>query len=250
MENIYEKVDEGNLYEKPYERPDSPVEPKYENQGAVYETPSEVTEAIYSEIVMQATEEEKRSSPDYMDTRENVGEKDQPSKEHSSSSSSSSSDNEDEKTKDEKVEKVETIPEVAAVETAAVVVDATVEVNGEAAAASSFSRRLSAASSASSASLKDPCDDPPIQLEDDNAEDGMLMAYSHTEPPSEPEEIVDYSLKTLESVTLDENSVAAETQPEISLFVKVRMTEYTPICCESKHYLKMVCIVVGNIFCG
>ncbi|XP_062323916.1 chloride intracellular channel protein 5b isoform X2 [Osmerus eperlanus] len=240
MENIYEKVDEGNLYEKPYERP---VELKYENQGAVYETPSEVTEAIYSEIVVQ----EKRSSPDYIDTRETMGEKEQPSKEHSSSSSS---DDEDEKTEDEKVERVETIPEGAAVETAAVVVDATAEVNGEAAAVSSFSRRLSAASSASSESLRDPCDDSPIQLEDDNAEDGMLMAYSHTELPSEPEEIVDYSLKTLENVTLDENSVAPAnpSQPEISLFVKAGIDGESIGNCPFSQRLFMILWLKGVVF--
>lgn len=58
--------------------------------------------------------------------------------------------------------------------------------------------------------------------EEDNAEDGMLMAYSHPKVDSEPQESVDYTLKTLN--TLDETSSAPAdpNQPNIALYIKVR----------------------------
>lgn len=183
MDNIYDKIDEGNVYEKP----DSPVqEPKYENQGAIYENPDEV---------------QVHASRDYMDTSN----EDQGKRSHSSSSSS---DSEEEKA-EVKVEEPQ--PEVQAEAE-----EPHREMNG--------SRRSSASSTPSSPG--DPCDDPPIQLDEDNAEDGMLMAYTHTEKASEPEEAVDYSLKTLENVSLDESSAAPAdpNQPDIALFVKVRKT--------------------------
>lgn len=183
---------------------DSPdKEPKGESAG------EEAKEQLVSEAQVHAPAEGERSSPDYMDTRD--GDR------HSSSSSSSSSDEEEEvKAEKEEVKveeevKAEVEPEPAVEE---------VEVNGEAHGGS----RRSSSSSSSSASHGDPGDDPPRTREEDNAEDGMLMAYTHHDTGTEQEETVDYTLKTLESVTLDESSAAPDdpNEPDVALFVKVR----------------------------
>lgn len=183
-ENVYEEVVEEN----PYEKPDTP-EPKYENQGAIYENPAEAKEAIYSEVEVHV----ERSSPDYINTR---------SGKEDDSSSSSSSEDEEEKT----LEQEEALP---------------MEVNGEA----DNSRRSS--SSSSSDSGGDPCDDPPRSpVHEDNVEDGLLMAYERPDDSSpEPEEIVDYSLKTVESSAVEETKVADPNVPDIALFVKVGLSK-------------------------
>ncbi|XP_044024488.1 chloride intracellular channel protein 5b [Siniperca chuatsi] len=178
-----------------------------------YENSGAAREQLYSEVQVHASAEAERSSPDYMDTRD--GDKD-------SSSSSSSSDDE----------------EVKAQKAA--------EVNGE---AHDGSRR----SSASSASPGDPCDDPPIQpriQEEDNAEDGMLMAYTYNNSDTKPEESVDYSLKTLENVTLDESSAAPAdpSQPDISLFVKAGNDGESIGNCPFSQRLFMILWLKGVVF--
>lgn len=114
----------------------------------------------------------------------NIRDREEPER-RSSSSSSSSSDDEQEKAEEEaaKSAQVESVEEVSEAH------------NGS---------RRSSTSSASSASAGDPCNDPPIHIYDEVS--------------------VDYSLKTLENVTLDESSAAPAdpSQPEITLFVKVR----------------------------
>lgn len=202
MDNISDTVDDKSVHEERSDGADSPDrEPKYENSG-------EAKEQLYSEVQVHASAEGERSSPDYMDTRDG--------KERSCSSSSSSSDDEGAKAEEVAERKVEVEQEPVA------------EVNGDAHDGS----RRSSASSASSASPRDPCDDPPIQPrihDDDNAEDGMLMAYAHPTADIKPEEPVEYGLKTLENVTLDESSAAPAdpSQPDISLYVKVRNTYCT-----------------------
>ncbi|CAK6962687.1 chloride intracellular channel protein 5b isoform X5 [Scomber scombrus] len=238
MDNMHETVDEGAVHEERRDGAESPDrEPTCESSG----------EQLCSEVQVHASAEAAQGSPDYMDTRDED--------KHSCSSSSSSDDDEakpekvaeeseevkaeevkteevkseEVKTEEVKTEEVKT-EEVKAEEVKTEelqrepepVVEVQVEeVNGE---VHSGSRR-SSASSASSASPGDPCDDPPIQpktLEEDNADDGMLMAYTHTSTDSSPEESVEYSLDTLENVSLDESSAAPAdpNQPGISLFVK------------------------------
>lgn len=74
--------------------------------------------------------------------------------------------------------------------------------------------------SSSSESAGDPCDDQPLSVNDD-----LLMAYSLPEDTSpEPEEIVDYSLKNVKENTTEETKTASDpNQPDIALFVKVRV---------------------------
>ena len=218
MDNISDTVE----HEERSDGADSPDrEPKGESAG------EEAKEQLVSEAQVHAPAEGERSSPDYMDTRD--GDR------HSSSSSSSSSDEEEEvKAEKEEVkveeevkaekEEVKVEEEVKAEEVveekAEVEPEPVVEVNGEAHDGS----RRSSSSSASSASAGDPGDDPPRTREEDNAEDGMLMAYTHHDTGTDQEETVDYTLKTLESVTLDESSAAPDdpSQPDVALFVKVR----------------------------
>jgi len=68
--------------------------------------------------------------------------------------------------------------------------------------------------------IEDPCDDQPSRVHED-----LLMAYSLPEDESpEPEEVVDYSLKTVENIGEQEETteVPDPNQPAIALFVKVR----------------------------
>lgn len=178
MDNIYD-TDVGNLSEERRERADSPSS----------ESPAEARQQLYSEVQVHAPAEEECDSPDYMEIKE--------ADTHSCSSSSSSDDDEEEKVKKVAEQSVE-------VEVGVLVEPAVVEqVNGEVHDGS----RRSSASSASSVSHGDPCDDQPIRPE--------------TLQEDKPEE---YSLTTLENLTVDENSEAPADpdQPEISLFTKVR----------------------------
>lgn len=68
-ENIYEKIDEEYLYEKPFDEPDAQNEPKYENQCALVENNMPAPEAIYSEIDVQ-NKSGRSLSPEYMNTKE------------------------------------------------------------------------------------------------------------------------------------------------------------------------------------
>lgn len=208
MENVYENADQENA--------DSPnQEAEYENSGrvrdrqAVYENSTEAREPLYSEVQVHTSERE-RNSPEYMEIREGA---------KSSSSSSSSSSSDDEQSKEEQpVMTMELPPEPEVLKE---------KPNSE---GRDGSRRSSASSNSSSSSSShgDPSDDlpiPPKIHDEDNAEDGLLMTY--TRPYTKPEDTVDYSLKTLENVTLDESSKAPDdpNQPSISLYVKVRSPE-------------------------
>ncbi|XP_076612462.1 chloride intracellular channel protein 5b isoform X1 [Chaetodon auriga] len=192
-------------------------QPKHEDSG-------EAKQQLLSEV-----QEEERSSPDYMDTRDGGKQ----------SSSSASSDNEEVAEAKAEPEPEPEVGEMVKVE----------EVNGE---AHSGSRR-SSASSASSASPGDPCDDPPIQSrspDEDNADDGMLMAYSHRDTDTKPEEQVDYSLKTLENVTQDESSAAPAdpSLPTISLFVKAGNDGESIGNCPFSQRLFMILWLKGVVF--
>ncbi|XP_037606124.1 chloride intracellular channel protein 5b isoform X1 [Sebastes umbrosus] len=235
MDNVYDTVDEGSAHEERRDGADSPDdrEPKQVSSGESKEQQllSEVT------VHVSSAEGEQRSSPDYMDTRD---------EDKHSSSSSSSSDDDEEEAKAEKEVKADEVTEVKvepAVEEAKVE-----EVNGE---AHDGSRRSSSssASSASSVPPGDPCDDPPIQLRVQEEEDEMLMSYTLPSTDSTPEESVDYSLKTvetletLENVTLDESS-----QPDISLFVKAGNDGESIGNCPFSQRLFMILWLKGVVF--
>ncbi|XP_071334842.1 chloride intracellular channel protein 5b isoform X1 [Trachinotus anak] len=223
MDNVYDTVDEGNVHEERRDGADSP------DREPTYESPEEARGQLYSEVQVHASAEGRRDSPEYMEIREGR---------HSCSSPSSSDDDDEVKAEEVEEQKVAVMPE-AKVE----------QVNGEAHDGS----RRSSASSASSASPGDPCDDPPIQprtLEEDNAEDGMLMAYTHPDTDPRPEESVDYSLKTLESVTVDESSAAPAdpSQPDISLFVKAGNDGESIGNCPFSQRLFMILWLKGVVF--
>ncbi|MEQ2170815.1 hypothetical protein GOODEAATRI_004177 [Goodea atripinnis] len=65
---------------------------------------------------------------------------------------------------------------------------------------------------------------PEVEEDEDNAEDGLLMSYTHPNTIPEKNESVDYSLKTLENVTLDDSSRAPAdpNETKVILFVKVK----------------------------
>ncbi|XP_030577246.1 chloride intracellular channel protein 5b isoform X1 [Archocentrus centrarchus] len=134
-----------------------------------------------------------------------------------SDSSSSSSDDEEGKSREKKV-----------------VVEAQVlEVSGE---AHNGSRRSSSSSESSA--------------EEDNAEDGMLMAYSHPKIDPEPQESVDYTLKTLDNVTLDETSSAPAdpNQPNVALYIKAGSDGESIGNCPFSQRLFMILWLKGVVF--
>lgn len=128
----------------------------------------------------------------------------------SSSSSSSSSDNQ---------EKADQAPAVQTLE----------ELNSE---AHDGSRRSSTSSSASSASPATPCDDPPATM-DDVVED-LLLAFKQRESVAD------------RSLIHQENGPADPSQPEITLFVKVRhvqrsaQPEQMAYWCKSKSLCRLL----------
>lgn len=187
MDNISDIVDDKSVHDERSDRSDSP-QPKDAHSG-------ETRVQLLSEVQVHASAEDERGSPAYMDVRD---------EEERGCSSSSSSDDEEEKREEreeekEKEEEVEAEPEKAPESTVE-------EVNGEA----HDSSRRSSSSSASSGS-HGPGDDPAIQART-------------LEEHGKQEEAVERSLTTLENVTLDAEP-ADPSQPEISLFVKVRFVD-------------------------
>nr|XP_019947462.1 PREDICTED: chloride intracellular channel protein 5-like [Paralichthys olivaceus] len=240
MENT---VDGGHVHEERRDGADSSdSETKSEGSG-------EARAQLLSEVQVHAPAEGESCSSEYLEIRDG---------DRRSSSSSSSSDDEDEGKDEGAAEaKVEEEEVVAVVEPeVAVTMEPVMEqVNGE---AHDSSRRSSSSSSASSTSPGDPCEDPPTQLkteEKDTAEDGLVMAYTLPDTDTKPEESVDYSLKTLESVSLDESSAApAEpivpdpSQPDISLFVKAGSDGESIGNCPFSQRLFMILWLKGVVF--
>ncbi|KAE8287051.1 Chloride intracellular channel protein 5 [Larimichthys crocea] len=232
MDNIDNTIDERSLHE---DRNDG----AHSSDGEpTPESPGEAKEQLFSEVHVHASAEGERRSPDYMDTRE---------EDEKSRSSSSSSDDEEVRV-EEGVRAEEMAEERTEVEPEPEVQVKVEEVNDE---AHEGSRRSSASSSASSASPGDPCDDPPIQpriLEEDNANDVMLMTNLNTD--TTPMEDVEYSLKTLENVTLDESSAAPHdpNQPDIALFVKAGNDGESIGNCPFSQRLFMILWLKGVVF--
>ncbi|XP_023133496.2 chloride intracellular channel protein 5b isoform X1 [Amphiprion ocellaris] len=221
MDHIYDTIDIENAQEERREAADSPdPEPKDESAG----------EPLYSQVQVHVSAEPDRSSPDYMAIRDED--------KHSSSSSS-----DDEEGKDEEVKAEVTVEEQQTVVVEEVTEqEVSVEAHGG-------SRR----SSSSSDSPGDPCDDAPIQQriqEEDNAEDGLLMAYTYTAIEPKPVETVDYSLKTLENVSLDESGAAPAdpSQPEVALFVKAGSDGESIGNCPFSQRLFMILWLKGVVF--
>lgn len=173
-ENIYEKIDDGNIYEKPFSA--SVEKPRDAGTGG--------TEAVYSEIEVQgkATRE-----PVYINT-------------------------------DETTSNTYEIPteEQNGVSESPTTADAEVGM---------FSRTVS---SPTGEGLEPPSDEP-----EDDAEDDLVMAYKLPKSRSveAEDEVVDYSLKSVQNNNAEEEKAVDPNLPEISLFVKVGST----ICFTSKH---------------
>ncbi|XP_030626413.1 chloride intracellular channel protein 5b isoform X1 [Chanos chanos] len=217
MENLYEKVNDGNLYEKPYERSyESPTEPDYVNQGVIYETPGEVKEAIYSEVEVHvhANGGDGSSSPEYMDTRENPYM--EPETHNESQSCDTDSDEED---KDHAVSTVD-------------------EASGEVVNGDGVNSRRS---SSSSEEDRDPCDDSPLPAHEDNIEDDMLAA--HSVPDDKSQEAGDYTLGAARGINVED-----PTQPEISLFVKAGSDGESIGNCPFSQRLFMILWLKGVVF--
>ncbi|XP_065112398.1 chloride intracellular channel protein 5b isoform X1 [Paramisgurnus dabryanus] len=159
------------------------------------------------------------TSPEYMDTREDTQEKErQPSP----------SDEQDEKVEEHMDEKVEEHTDE---------VEASL-FNGD----ENESRRLF-----SSEDTCDPYEDKPSLVTDD-----LLMAYSLQEEDvsSEPEEIVDYSLKTIEDNPVEEEAttVSDPNQPEVALYVKAGCDGESIGNCPFSQRIFMILWLKGVVF--
>ncbi|XP_077367375.1 chloride intracellular channel protein 5b isoform X1 [Festucalex cinctus] len=180
-------------------------------------------EVTVDDVMVHVSAEAAHTSPDYMDTRD----EEKRSRSSSSSSSSSSSNHEEEEKPQKRVEQEAKV----LMELKTVIQESKAEeVNGA-------SRRSSSSSSSSP---------------EDNAEDGMLMAYKHQESNStlsKEEAAVDYSIKTLENLTLDQSALApAGPHPEISLFVKAGSDGESIGNCPFSQRLFMILWLKGVVF--
>uniref|UniRef100_A0A669FAP9 Chloride intracellular channel protein n=1 Tax=Oreochromis niloticus TaxID=8128 RepID=A0A669FAP9_ORENI len=88
------------------------------------------------------------------------------------------------------------------------------------------------------------------QVQEVSGEDGMMMAYSRPKTDPEPQESVDYTLKTLESVTLDESSSAPAdpNQPNIALYIKAGSDGESIGNCPFSQRLFMILWLKGVMF--
>ncbi|XP_058470123.1 chloride intracellular channel protein 5b [Solea solea] len=110
--------------------------------------------------------------------------------------------------------------------------------------------RRSSTSSSSSSSFGDPCDDPPIQPRIQEVEEDKT---EHKTADIEPVECVDYTLTTLEAVTLEESSAAPEPaeatgHPDIALFVKAGSDGESIGNCPFSQRLFMILWLKGVVF--
>ncbi|KAG7316591.1 hypothetical protein KOW79_020132 [Hemibagrus wyckioides] len=216
-ENIYEKIDEENLYEKPFDEPDvsAQKEPKYENQSAFAENSAPATEPIYSEIDAQ-NKSGRSFSPEYMNT--NIA--------------------------SEEAEEIQTeaqngvgLYEVPAGE------------NEEEEEKEVSSRR----SSSTERHCEEPCDGEQLQEDayEDNAEDGMMMAFSLPKgrAAETEEEVVDYSLKPVQNSSVeDEEKPVDPSQPDVALFVKAGSDGESIGNCPFSQRLFMILWLKGVVF--
>ncbi|XP_059212900.1 chloride intracellular channel protein 5b isoform X1 [Centropristis striata] len=216
---------EGSVHEERRDGADSPDR----------EAGDEAQQQRCSEVTVHVSAEGERSSPVYMETRD----------EDKQDSSSSSSSSDDEEANVYEVVKAEEEAEVSVDPEPEVEVEVKVEeVNGE----THDGSRRSSASSASSASPGDPSDDPPIQpriQEEDTEENGLVLSADIT-----PEQSGDFSLQTLESLSVDESSAAAAdpSQPDIALFVKAGNDGESIGNCPFSQRLFMILWLKGVVF--
>ncbi|XP_026800281.2 chloride intracellular channel protein 5b [Pangasianodon hypophthalmus] len=212
-ENIYEKIDDENLYEKPFDEPDfsAKEEPKYENQST-FAYDTPVTNAIYSEIDVHS-KAERSLSPDYINSNEVT-------------------------------EEAEEIPTEA--QNGVGLYEVPAGENEE-----EMSSRRSSASSAEH--FREPYDEEQLQeaTYEDNAEDGMMMAYSLPKgrAAGPEEEVVDYSLKPVQNNNVEEEEKPVDpSQPEIALFVKAGSDGESIGNCPFSQRLFMILWLKGVVF--
>ncbi|KAK7133900.1 hypothetical protein R3I94_015678 [Phoxinus phoxinus] len=204
-----------NLQENIYEQ----IEERIEN---IYEKPyvdikSTTTEPKYEN---QGAREEpiysmvNQPSPDYMNTRHSTEEEEEEEEEEAQRSLSS-----------ERLDEIESELMVASLQ------------NGDG---------YGSGRSSSLEGIGDPCDDQPSLVHED-----LLMAYSLPEDESpEPEEVVDYSLKTVVNSAVHEETteVPDPDQPGIALFVKAGCDGESIGNCPFSQRLFMILWLKGVVF--
>ncbi|XP_023656175.1 chloride intracellular channel protein 5b isoform X1 [Paramormyrops kingsleyae] len=240
-QNIYESIDDGNLYATPHKNASSETESHYENQGAIYEEPNVAKEAAHGEIKLHELDEgderrEDRASPDYINIRP-----------ESQNGDSDSSDLDERKafegnklSASSEDEGVQESPRLAA------------KANGVKGEPPSLT------SSEDGEPVRgDPYDDPSADMaeeeeeeeekEVDRIDEGMLMAYSlESSKISEPEEVVDYSLHT--PINSNEEKIADPDQPEVVLFVKAGSDGESIGNCPFSQRIFMILWLKGVVF--
>ncbi|TSK58052.1 Chloride intracellular channel protein 5 [Bagarius yarrelli] len=217
-DHIYEKTDEENVYEVPFDEPDVSVQRElmYENHSVFNEKSATEPDAIYSEVNIQS-KLGRSVSPEYMNAEELT----------------------------EEEEQAKEIP--TDTQNGADLYEMPTEENEE-----EVSSRCSSASSSVRVSAE-PCDEEQLEetTQEDNAEDGMMMAFSMPKGRSADteEEVMDYSLKPVQNSSVEngEKSVDPE-QPEISLFVKAGSDGESIGNCPFSQRLFMILWLKGVVF--
>ncbi|CAL8313432.1 unnamed protein product [Lota lota] len=257
MENAYVKIDDDiNISEFAAPKCEKNPEDAGEGRESFY-SDEDQTGAPQVEV-----EEEKRSSPDYIDTRDNIKvdeEQDNRSDKHSSSSRDSEQDKVEEQQVEAKVQEEQEEEKVEEQQVEVKVEELQLTEGGEEAVGNGEGTGSTRSSSASSESHGDPCEGPPIPLvvvetvEKQEEEDVVAVACAPDAEQVLPaaEETSEFSLATLENVVLDENSVAPAAdpeQPDISLFVKAGSDGESIGNCPFSQRLFMILWLKGVVF--
>ncbi|XP_054474595.1 chloride intracellular channel protein 5b [Anoplopoma fimbria] len=211
MDNVYDTVDEGSAHQERRDGAESPErEPEHQSSG-------EATVRLDSEVLVHTSAEGERSSPDYMDTRDEV-----------KRSSSSSSPEPEPVVEEEEV----------------------VEAHGG-------SRRSSSASSeAPGDPCDDPPVQEEDEAGDEELVMSYTLQSTDTSPEETVDyslktlEEVTLEEVTLEEVTLEESSAAPAdpSQPDISLFVKAGNDGESIGNCPFSQRLFMILWLKGVVF--
>ncbi|XP_066560491.1 chloride intracellular channel protein 5a isoform X1 [Amia ocellicauda] len=252
QENIYETVPAGE--EREYDTPDDSYAPHrhvhFENQPAVYENPADGTDAdsavnpIYEAIEVNAPPSPPRS-PEYMDVgltpdgdgspplQRRVREED-----HDASSSSSSHRQEEEE--EEERESWEKSRSEDAGSQHGEDEQESMYVNGNASGSVSSSEQGDLHEDMSS----------PTEVEEDNADDGMLMAYRlpTSKPKSPEEEISSNNLYGVVNNNAGEDDNLDPDRADISLFVKAGSDGESIGNCPFSQRLFMILWLKGVVF--
>ncbi|XP_006625808.1 chloride intracellular channel protein 5a isoform X1 [Lepisosteus oculatus] len=263
-DNIYETIQTENDYETPDDQYETPKyeninENKNDNQGAVYERPTDVKDVsscladqTYESLPeMDPASPLSTGSPEYMDTRQTPDENKPPliqgsEKEGDDSSSSSSHQGDDEKEGfQSSVRGMNEDYESSSQHS---------ENEKEPSAFLNIERARSGSSSSSQQSepvehnLGEEEMASPTEVEEDNVDDGMLMAYRLPTKTAGTDEVDFNNHQIIDNNNIGETHKADPDQAEISLFVKAGSDGESIGNCPFSQRLFMILWLKGVVF--